>query len=168
MVSTPYFLFRRTLALDALLVTGACMIPAVSHLFAWPLYQLNPMLMLLLVGLGFTAQDKQRFRLLNGLLLAVLLPLVSSLLVGMPSASKALCMMAEFATVVVMMNMLPAAHASFQMLGRTLVVLLAAKGVFYLLKLLVMGSEMLVSTPMMLQLVTLVLASLLYMLIAKK
>ena len=37
-------------ALDAVLLTLACLIPAASHVLAVPLYMLNPMLALLLVG----------------------------------------------------------------------------------------------------------------------
>ena len=36
--------------LDTVLVAAACLIPAASHLFAVPLYVLNPMLALLLAG----------------------------------------------------------------------------------------------------------------------
>ena len=65
-------------AVDMTLVTVACLIPAVSHLFALPLYMLNPMLALLLVGMALGRDWR------NALLLAILMPLLSSLLTGMP------------------------------------------------------------------------------------
>ena len=89
----------RFAALDAVLLTVGCLVPAASHLLAVPLYMLNPMLALLLVGM-LLGRDRR-----NTLLLAILLPTVSCLLVGMPTASKMVCMMAELATVAVLFGM---------------------------------------------------------------
>ena len=90
----------RLTALDAVLLTLACLIPAASHLLAVPLYMLNPMLALLLVGV-LLGKDWR-----NALVLAVLLPLVSCLLAGMPTAPKMVCMMAELATVAGLFHLL--------------------------------------------------------------
>ena len=87
-------------ALDAVLLTLACLIPAASHVLAVPLYMLNPMLALLLVGV-LLGKDWR-----NALVLAVLLPLVSCLLTGMPAAPKMVCMMAELATVAGLFHLL--------------------------------------------------------------
>ena len=79
--------------LDAVLLAAACLIPAASHVLAFPLYMLNPMLALLLVGILMGRNWR------NAMVLAVLMPLVSSLVVGMPEAPKMVCMMAELAVV---------------------------------------------------------------------
>ena len=108
--STPIVRFA---LLDTALVTMACLIPAASHLFAVPLYAVNPMLALLLAGILFGKDWR------NALLLAVLMPLVSCLLTGMPAAGKMVCMVAELATVATMFgwlsrkwNVLPAVLVS--------------------------------------------------------
>ena len=72
----------RYVILDVAVVAVACLIPTVSHLTALPLYMLNPMLALLLAGM-LLGRDWR-----NALVLAVLMPLVSCLVVGMPTAPK--------------------------------------------------------------------------------
>ena len=90
----------RLAALDAVLLTLVCLIPAASHLLAVPLYMLNPMLALLLAGV-LLGKDWR-----NARVLAVLLPLVSCLLVGMPTAPKMVSMMAVLATVAGLLHLL--------------------------------------------------------------
>lgn len=144
-----------TLAIDAVLIGLALLIPTMSHLTALPLYRLNPMLLLLLAGMLLGNRP-------NSMLLAVALPFVSCLLVGMPTAAKALCMAAELLTLAV-------AHAlvcgkSTTLLGTWLSMVAAmfcAKGVYYLLKMLLLGGTLVETSPM-LQLVTVAGYSLLF------
>ena len=128
---------------DMALVGAACLIPTVSHLLAVPLYMLNPMLALLLAGL-LLGRDWR-----NALLLAVLMPLVSCLVVGMPAAPKMVCMMAELATVATLFGVLSRRWA---VLPSVLVAVLAGKVVYYALKALVIAPAVLVGTAWWLQL----------------
>ena len=128
---------------DVALVGAACLIPTVSHLLTVPLYMLNPMLALLLAGL-LLGRDWR-----NALLLAVLMPLVSCLVVGMPVAPKMVCMMAELAAVVTLFDVLSRRWA---VLPSVMAAVLAGKVVYYLLKALVIAPAVLVGTAWWLQL----------------
>ena len=147
----------RVAAIDALLLAVACLVPTVSHLLAWPLYQLNPMLMVLLAGM-LLVRDRR-----NAYLLAVLLPVVSMLAVGMPTPLKALCMVAEYASVVFVSGLLQRWNDRFVgTLGAMLVAMLTGKAVYYLLKALILAPAVLVSTPVTVQLAVVVVAATLY------
>ena len=138
----------RIAAIDAVLLVVACGIPALSHLLAWPLYWLNPMLLVLLSGMLLVGDRR------NAYLLAVLLPVVSMLAVGMPTPTKAFCMVAEYATVVFVSGRLQAWNGRFVgALGAMLLAMLAGKVVYYLLKAFVLSPAVLVSTPIWVQLV---------------
>lgn len=129
--------------LDAVLLAAACLIPAASHVLVFPLYMLNPMLALLLVGM-LLGRDWR-----NALLLAVLMPLVSSLVVGMPAAPKMVCMMAEMATVAMLFGWL---SRRWPALPAVLTAILAGKVVYYALKALIMAPATLVGTEWWIQL----------------
>lgn len=144
---------------DMALVGAACLIPTVSHLLAVPLYMLNPMLALLLAGL-LLGRDWR-----NALLLAVLMPLVSCLVVGMPAAPKMVCMMAELATVATLFGVLSRRWA---VLPSVLVAVLAGKVVYYALKALVIAPAVLVGTAWWLQLGAVVLWCGLFVLIYRQ
>ena len=146
-------------AIDAVLVTLACLIPAASHLFALPLYMLNPMLALLLAGM-LMGRDWH-----NALVLAILLPLVSCVLVGMPTVLKMVCMMAELATVVGLFHLLSHRWA---VLPAVLVSILAAKGIYYALKAVIIAPAVLVGTAWWMQLGAVLLWAGLFALLYKK
>ena len=147
----------RVAAIDALLLTVACLVPTVSHLLAWPLYYLNPMLLVLLAGM-LLVRDRR-----NAYLLAVLLPVVSMLAVGMPTPLKAVCMVAEYASVVFVSGLLQRWNDRFVgTLGAMLVAMLTGKAVYYLLKALILAPAVLVSTPVTVQLAVVVVAATLY------
>lgn len=129
--------------LDVLLLTLTCLIPAASHLLAVPLYMLNPMLALLLTGI-LLGRDWR-----NAFVLAVLMPLVSCMVVGMPTAPKMVCMMAELATVAVLFHLLSRRWAT---LPAVLVSVLAAKGVYYALKAVIIAPAVLIGTAWWMQL----------------
>ena len=138
----------RLAALDAVLLTLACLVPAASHLFAVPLYVANPMLALLLAALLLGRDWK------NALVLAVLMPLASCLLTGMPAAPKMVCMVAELATVATLFGAL---SRRWKVLPAVLVSVLAAKGVYYALKAVVLAPAVLVGTEWWIQLSAVVL-----------
>ena len=133
----------RYAGLDVLLTGVAVLVPALSHVTGVPLYRLNPMLALLLAGV-LVSKDWR-----NGLLLAVLMPLVSCLVVGMPAAPKMVCMMAELATVATLFGWL---SRRWSVLPAVLTAAVAAKAVYYGLKWLLVGGESLVGTAWWLQL----------------
>lgn len=128
---------------DVALLGAACLVPAVSHLLALPLYMLNPMLALLLAGL-LIGRDWR-----NALVLAVLMPLVSCLVTGMPAAPKMVCMMAELATVATMFGWL---QRKWAVLPAVLTAVLAGKAVYYALKAVVIAPAVLVGTAWWMQL----------------
>ena len=133
----------RVAALDAVLLTVACLVPAASHLLAVPLYMLNPMLALLLAAL-LLGRDWR-----NGLAMAVLLPAVSCLLTGMPTVPKMLCMMAELATVAALFSWL---KSKWSVLPAVLVAIVSGKVVYYGLKAAVLAPAVLIGTAWWMQL----------------
>lgn len=129
--------------LDAVLLTLACLVPAASHMLAVPLYMLNPMLALLLAGM-LIGRDWR-----NALVLAVLLPAVSCLLTGMPTAPKMVCMMTELATVAGLFALL---HKRAGVLPAVLAAVAGGKVVYYLMKAVVIAPAVLVGTAWWMQL----------------
>ena len=145
-----------TVAVDALMMAAACLIPAASHLTALPLYQANPMLLILLAGM-LLVRDRR-----NAYLMAVLLPVCSNLIVGMPVASKLICMIPEYLTVVALFQLV-GSRLNGSVLKTTAAILAAMLGgkvVYYALKAIVMGS--LFATPVALQVVVMLVSALLF------
>lgn len=146
----------RYAVLDVSLLAAACLIPALSHITALPLYMLNPMLALLLVGM-LIGRDWR-----NALVLAVLMPLTSSLIVGMPTAPKMVCMMAELATIAGLFHLimkLESLSSKFKP-GVFIAVFLAivsGKLVYYALKALIIAPAVLVGTEWTVQLLAVML-----------
>ena len=67
----------RIALIDATLVSVACLVPILSHLTALPLYRLNPMTLVLLIGMAAVRDPESgMFSRLNALLMAVLMPVV--------------------------------------------------------------------------------------------
>lgn len=126
--------------LDAVLLTAACLIPAASHLTQARLFLLNPMTALLLTGM-LLGRDWR-----NALVLAVLMPLVSSLIVGMPTAAKAVCMAAQFVTVAGMFGWL---QRKWAVLPAVLAAIVAGTAVYYGMKVLLLGTLFSGNSPML-------------------
>ena len=152
----------RTALIDVVLITVACLVPTLSHLAAVPLYQLNPMLIVLMTGM-LLVNDRRN----------ALLPLVSMLAVGMPTPAKALCMGAELLTLVSVFTLLQSrwGFASANVAGRfTAVVaaMLCGKMVYYALKAVILAPAVLVSTPWTIQLLVMVGVALLFALLQRK
>ena len=149
----------RYVVLDVAVVAVACLIPAVSHLTAVPLDRLNQMLALLLAGM-LVGRDWR-----NGLVLAVLMPAVSCVVVGMPMAGKMVCMVAELATVAGLFHLLSRRWA---VLPSVLVAALAGKVVYYALKAVVIAPAVLIGTAWWMQLGAVVLWGGLFALLYKR
>lgn len=151
-VSQRSFPLAHLVAADCLLVAAACLVPAASHLTALPIYAFNPMLALLLAGMLLGRRAGMLS--LNGMALAVLMPVVSSLLVGMPVVEKLPCMVAEFAVLAGVFALLA---RRLPVLPSVLLAALAGKAVYYALKALLMPASVLVGTDWTVQLLALML-----------
>ena len=133
------------------------MVPTASHLLAWPLYQLNPMLLMLLAAV-LLVHDRR-----NAYLMALLLPMVSMLAVGMPTPLKALCMSAEFATVVFLSGRMQRWNSRFlSSFGAMVLAVVGGKCVYYLLKALIISPAVLVTTPLWIQGLSVLAAALMF------
>lgn len=114
--------------LDAVLLTATCLIPAASHLTQARIFLLNPMMALLMAGM-LLGRDWR-----NTLVLAVLMPLVSYLLTGMPTT--VICMIAQLATIAAVFGWL---QRKWAVLPAVLVALVAGTVVYYAVKVAMMG-----------------------------
>ena len=149
----------RLLLVDAALLTTACLVPAVSHLLAFPVYMLNPMLALLLVAL-LVGRDWR-----NALVMAILMPAVSCLITGMPVVAKMVCMMAELATVAAVFTF---AGRKLAILPAILTAIFAGKIVYYALKAIIIAPAVLIGTTWTIQLFAVLLWGGLFALLYKK
>lgn len=144
-MTTTTLTLKRLVLLDAALLAAACLLPVFAHLTALPLYQFNPMLLLLLCGMALGADRR------NAMLLAVLLPAVSMLATGMPAPAKALCMMAEYGVVAAVCGWL-SQRSRLGDFGAVLLAMAAGKACFYALKAALLAPAVLVGTSVWLQL----------------
>ncbi|MBQ6238622.1 MAG: hypothetical protein IJK07_10455 [Bacteroidales bacterium] len=148
-----------TVAIDVLLLTVACLIPAASHTFSLPIYQLNPMYFCLLAEMTLVCDRR------NSVLLAILLPVVTMLVVGMPTPLKCICIVAELLTLVGIYTFL---SRFMQRFIAVLTAMLCSKVVFYLLKALLLSPAVLIGTSIWLQLSTVLLYALLFATLSRK
>lgn len=137
----------KTALIDVLLVAAVCLLPALSHLAAVPFYKLNPMLLLLLSGM-ILVNDRR-----NAYLLAVALPFVSSMLVGMPTTICAVCIAVEYIVLVSIFNLFCKRSGFVGIFAAIFGAIVLAKLVYYGMKWLLLSPEVLISTPILLQLV---------------
>ena len=133
----------RVMLIDAVLLAFICAVPALSHVFAIPFYKLNPMAMCLLAGMLLVRWKG------NGYLLAVLLPVVSMLVSGMPVPAVCVCMVAELLSVVGVYGLLERRAGVFVSI---IAALLSGKVVFYALKAVLVAPAVLIGTNVWLQL----------------
>ena len=121
----------RIAAIDVALLAAVCLVPTLSHLTAMPLYRLSPMVWILVAGL-LTVRDSR-----NGYVLALLMPLVSMLAVGMPIPLKCLCMTAELTALTFVFNSLRQRLAA---LPAVAIAVLCGKIAYYSLKTLLLAT----------------------------
>ena len=155
----------RTVLVDAALLTAACLIPTLSHLLAFPLYKLNPMLMVVMGGMLLV---DNRW---NAYALALLVPWVTCLVAGMPTVGGAFCITLEFVTVVtvVALAMGQIRRSSFVSLFLlSLAAVMAGKMVYYLAKWLIVRPEQLITTSPLWQMVSVMVITALFALIVSK
>lgn len=142
--------------IDSAIVLLACMVPAMSHLSALPLYQFNPMLWMMLLSM-LLVHDRR-----NAFVMALLLPMVSCMVSGMPSLDKAICMVAELEVVAVMVAYVASRKSGWSLFGLTVAAVVAGKLVYYAAKALLISSVSLIGTPVAVQLLAAVAASALF------
>lgn len=127
--------------IDAALLAAACLIPAVSHLLALPLYRLNPMLMVLAAGMLLVNNR------LNSYILSLVVPFFTCMVAGMPTPLGALCMVCEYATVVTVFNLTVQRGSGFwRIFGSILAAVVAGKAIYYLAKWLIVRPDNLIGT----------------------
>lgn len=149
---------RRTLTIDALCLIAICLVPVASHLLALPLQALEPMRMALLASL-LLVNDRR-----NAYLMALLLPLVSMMVTGMPMGGKCAMMSFELLTNVAVFHLLEQRTGVW---AGMLLSILASKVVYYGLKFAVVGS-LVATTVWWLQLAVVVLLASIFALIYKR
>ena len=152
-------LVLRDSAMVAIFVGAVCGLSAMSHLIALPVKALNPMLIALVAGLALVRDRRV------GYILAVALPFVSCLLTGMPTPLTALCMAAEFATVVAHVSLL---ENRMSHLSAIVSAIAGGKVVYYLIKAVVISPVALFGTSFVWQLLSVAIAAGLYYLISAK
>ncbi len=145
--------------IDAVLLAFICAVPALSHVFAIPFYKLNPMAMCLLAGMLLVRWKG------NGYLLAVLLPVVSMLVSGMPVPAVCVCMVAELLSVVGVYDLLERRAGAFVSI---LAALLSGKVVFYLLKAVLVAPAVLIGTNVWLQLTVVAVLSFVFWMVRRR
>ena len=145
---------------DAVALLFVLVVPALSHMTAVPFYLLDPMR---LAVLGALLASRSR---VNGLVLAVALPLVSFAISGHPVFPKCLVIAAELSVNVLLFWWLSRAFSRKGALGigvASFVSILFSKVFYYGLKALVLGAGLmqmeLVSTALWVQLVVAVMIS---------
>ena len=145
---------------DAVALLFVLVVPALSHMTAVPFYLLDPMR---LAVLGALLASRSR---VNGLVLAVALPLLSFAISGHPVFPKCLVIAAELSVNVLLFWWLARAFSRKGALGigvASFVSILFSKVFYYGLKALVLGAGLmqmeLVSTALWVQLVVAVLIS---------
>ncbi len=140
----------RIVLLDFGLLAGIYLLPSLSHLFALPIYLLEPMRLAVLIALLFSHRA-------NAWLVAVTLPLASFWMSGHPEPVKAVLMGIEFSVLIAAYGALRRAGHLPSALAMGAAIILG-KTVYYGSKALVLSigwlGGTLVSTPLTLQLAT--------------
>jgi hypothetical protein len=138
--------------------------PAISHLFSFPIYLLEPMRIMLILSLAHTSKK-------NAYLIALSLPIFSFLISTHPSIIKSLLITGELAFNVWLFFYL--SQKIKNVFGAAAASIIISKIAYYIFKFLLISTALisgsLISTPLLLQLgVTIVLSGYLYFVVAKK
>ncbi len=146
--------------INAACVILACLIPALSHFSALPLYKCNPMLILMLTAIALTHRCRVSQ---HGLYLsAIAMPAISSLLVGMPSHAISVCIAVELCTVVAVLQYAGLRRGYLSTLAFTFIAMVCGKMVYYFLKWLLVTPDILVSTQWQTQILVAIITATLF------
>lgn len=155
----------RNITVDIVIFVSIFFIPALSHLAPFPLYLLDPMRILLFTGYLLTRQNA------NALLLALAIPLFSSLVTGHPPLFKAILISIEL-TVNLLIFMKLISNTKLHIALSLFLSIIASKFVYYALKLAFINLGLiegeLITTNLWLQLGTVVFVTILFFLIWTK
>lgn len=134
---------RKVLLIDVALLAAMYLLPSLSHLTALPLFMLEPMRVALIVALLFTNRA-------NTYLIAITIPLASSVITGHPEPLKAALMCVEFSVLVAAYGHL-ARRIGIQTFAALTAAILIGKLVYYALKSAALSAGLmtgsLISTP---------------------
>jgi len=138
---------RKSLTIDFIALATIYFIPALSHLFSFPLYYAEPMRIMVILAIAHTTKR-------NAYLLALTLPLFSLMISGHPIFFKSLLMSAELAINVFLFFQISKKieNQFFSMLMSIII----SKALYYILKFGLININLihldLVSTPLLVQL----------------
>jgi hypothetical protein len=117
----------RTILIDLAILIAIYFIPALSHIAPFPLYLLDPMRIFMLAGYVLTRQNT------NAYLLALTIPLFSSLVTGHPPLFKAILISIEL-TVNILLFMQLLNRTKLHMALALFLSIIGSKLVYYALK----------------------------------
>lgn len=164
-IAISRILSPRNIAVDMVIFVSIFFIPALSHVAPFPLYLMDPMRILLFTGYLLTRQNA------NAVLLALAIPLFSSLVTGHPLLFKAILISIEL-TVNLLLFMKLIKSTRLHIALSLFVSIIGSKLVYYVLKLALINFGFiegeLVMTNLMLQLATAVFVTVLFYLIWTK
>lgn len=140
----------RTIIFDVLALLAIYLVPAISHLFSFPVYYLEPMRIMLILAIAHTSRK-------NAYLIALTLPIFSLLISAHPSLIKTSLITGEL-----LLNIWLFFYLSEKLSNKSLSIVLsiiASKLFYYLVKFLLITSVLmsgeLISTPMYIQIIML-------------
>lgn len=84
LIKTDY----KTLIFDLLVFAGITLVPAFSHMFSLPIYYIEPMRIMIILGAVHTSRK-------NSYILALAIPIISVMISGHPSVVKSLLIFSE-------------------------------------------------------------------------
>ena len=162
MNSTIYFTrIQKTLLVDAVILAFVYFIPTISHLVAYPLYYFEPMRVALFASILFLSDKK------NAYFLAITLPLFSFVISGHPIAVKNMIMAIELVTNVFFLNLLSKKHNHF--FEACFLSIVLSKSIYYILKYVAISTGLLsidlLGTPIIYQMIVVMLLSLAYLMV---
>jgi len=117
----------RTILIDAAILIAIYFIPALSHIAPFPLYLLDPMRIFMLAGYVLTRQNT------NAYLLALTIPLFSSLVTGHPPLFKAILISIEL-TVNILLFVQLLNRTKLHMAWALFLSIIGSKLIYYALK----------------------------------
>lgn len=154
-MNTTLAISKRTLVADAGLMALVCLVPTFSHLLSFPLYHLDPMRMMLFAAMLIASKNGIEGIKQNGILFALAMPLVACAVTGMPSIVKAMIIIAELVTNVVLFCSFNKADSKASTFVTLLLSTILAKGLYYGLKAAAIGAGLMsasvVGTDLLLQ-----------------
>lgn len=147
----------RTAIIDILILAVMAFVPALSHLVGLPLRAIEPMRIALLAGMLLVNDHR------NAYLLAVLLPVISTLTTGFPAGIKCCIMVVELFANVALFALL---KNKMNILASMAISIILSKAIYYGLKVLLIGGVAM-TTPWYTQLIVVLVLSVGYALIFK-